>query len=303
MAKHYEALQRAEAERRRRVEGKSAPVKAVDWPPVPAPEPEPKFARKPAREPVREPAPEPVPQPRDSLFRRVVPASRSRSVVEDGTNEINKRRISLLQPDSYAAEQFRTLRARIDSISTERPIKTLAITSANPDEGKSTASINLAAVTAMSVGRRVLLIDCDLRRPKIHSSLGLDPRAGLGEILLGQATIEDAVEIVEGLGLEVLPVRVAPSNPSELLASARMRALLDDVKSRYDQIILDTPACLGLPDTKTVTELCDGIILVVRADVTPRSDVEAVLEILDRRRVLGTLLNGAEMSRRQYGYY
>ena len=91
--------------------------------------------------------------------------------------------------------------------------------------------------------------------------------------------------------------------PSELLASARMRALLDDVKSRYDQIILDTPACLGLPDTKTVTELCDGIILVVRADVTPRSDMEAVLEILDRRRVLGTLLNGAEMSRRQYGYY
>jgi capsular exopolysaccharide synthesis family protein len=281
MAKHYEALQRAEEERRRRMSGEAVPVKAVEW----------------------DPTPETAPVPKEKLFRRLAPTPRPRAVVEDGSNEINKRRIALLQPDSYAAEQFRTLRARIDSLATERPIKTLAITSANPDEGKSTASINLAAVTSMGVGRRVLLIDCDLRRPKIHRSLGLDPRAGLGEILLGNATFEDAVAHVDGIGLEVLPVRTPPPNPSELLASSQMRALLDDVKSRYDQVILDTPACLGLPDTKTITELCDGIILVVRADVTPRSDMEAVLEILDRRRVLGTLLNGAEISRQQYGYY
>jgi protein-tyrosine kinase len=293
MAKHYEALQRAEEERRRRVSGEPSPVKPVEWGGTPeeAPEPKPKKRLRDrlasAPEPRRRPAPRMPPRPR----------------LEDGVNETNKRRISVLQPDSYAAEQFRSLRARIDSIATERPIKTLAMTSANPDEGKSTAAINLAAVTSMGVGRKVLLMDCDLRRPKVHKSLGIEPRAGLGEILLGQAKFEDAVQRADGLDLDVLPVRTPPPNPSELLASAEMRQLLADVSDRYDQIILDTPACLGLPDAKTVTELCDGIILVVRADVTPRADMEAVLEILDRRRVLGTLLNGAETSRQQYGYY
>ncbi|MBW2385355.1 MAG: CpsD/CapB family tyrosine-protein kinase [Deltaproteobacteria bacterium] len=291
MAKHYEALQRAEEERRRRVSGEPPAVKPVQWDTTPETAPKPKTR---LRDHLKR-----TPRPRPVAPSRI----RSRERADDGANEMNKRRISLLQPDSYAAEQFRTLRARIDSIATERPIKTLAITSANPDEGKSTGAINLAAVTSMGVGRKVLLIDCDLRRPKVHTSLGIEPRSGLGEILLGQARFDDAVVKADGLDLDVLPVRTPPPNPSELLASPEMRELLDEVKERYDQIILDTPACLGLPDAKTVTELCDGIILVVRADVTPRVDMAAVLEILDRRRVLGTLLNGAEISRQQYGYY
>jgi capsular exopolysaccharide synthesis family protein len=284
MAKHYEALQRAEQERKRRVAGEPMPVTAVEWDTTPATAPK-----------------------RDlGLIQKVLQAvklQRRPIRAEESANEMNKRRISLLQPESYAAEQFRTLRARLDSLATQQPLKTLAVTSANPDEGKSTASINLAAVTSMGVGRKVLLMDCDLRKPKIHRSLGLEPHMGLGEILLGQATFDEAVLKVEGLSLDVLPVRTPPSNPSELLASNGMAQLLIEVGSRYDQVILDTPACLGIPDTKTVTELCDGIILVVRADVTPRDDVQTVLEILDRRRVLGLLLNGAETGRQQYGYY
>ncbi len=281
MAKHYEALQRAEEARRRRVVGETGPVAVVDWD---------------ARQ-------EPAPEPKRGLLRRLVPSRDRAGRAPDSANEVNKRRISILQPDSFAAEQFRTLRGRIDSLATQRPIKTVAVTSANQDEGKSTASINLAAVTSMSVGRKVLLIDCDLRKPKIHRSLGIEPATGLAEVLMGRSSIDEAIVKVEGLSLEVLPVRTPPSNPSELLASVEMRRLIDEVSSRYDQVILDTPACLGLPDAKTVTELSDGIVMVVRADVTPREDVQAVLDILDRARLLGLLLNGIDPNRQHYAYY
>jgi protein-tyrosine kinase len=222
-------------------------------------------------------------------------------VLEDGT-ALNKRRISLLRPESFVAEQFRTLRARIDSISTDPPIRTIAITSAVAGEGKTVSAVNFALVNAMSVGRRVLLVDCDLRNPKVHSSLGLQPEAGLAEVLLDRANLADAVMKVEGVNLEVLPVRGQPANPSELLASARMKALIDEVAGSYDRVILDTPPVLALPDAKSVSEYSDAILLVVQAGSTALADVSAALEVLDRRRVLGVILNGVEDASDHYGY-
>jgi Mrp family chromosome partitioning ATPase len=105
------------------------------------------------------------------------------------------------------------------------------------------------------------------------------------------------------VNLDVLPVRSVPSNPSELLASPEMRKMMEEVASRYDRVILDTPACLGLPDAKSISELCDALVMVVRAGVTPQEDVQAALDILDRRKVAGLVLNGSESSRQQYGYY
>jgi capsular exopolysaccharide synthesis family protein len=284
MAKVYEALRRAEQERKRRSGEPKAPMSAIDWDPSPG-------------------APEVPAQPvetRDPFWKRWMPTRRGRKA---GTpQDMNKRRISLLQPDSYVAEQFRALRGRIDSIAAQTPIKTVALTSPLPGEGKTTAAINLAVVTAMSLGRRVLLIDCDLRRPKVHGSLGLRPEAGLAEVLTGQASLEQAILKIEGLSLEVLAVRDRPTNPSELLASQQMRELVAEVSASYDRVILDTPAALGLPDAKIVSELCDGMVVVVRADVTTQQDVQATLEIMDRRRILGLLLNGAEVDQSRYGY-
>ena len=221
----------------------------------------------------------------------------------DDSNDMNKRRLSLLQPDSFVAEQFRTLRGRIDSVAAHRPLTSIAVTSANSNEGKSTASINLASVTAMSLGRKVLLVDCDLRRARIHSSLGLSPEAGIAEVLLGQNSLDEALLKVGDLNMEVLGVRQAPPNPSELLASSQMRDLVAEVSTRYDRVIFDTPATLGLPDSKIVSELCDGLLVVVRAGVTPREDVHAALEVLDAQRLLGVVLNGVDTSRDPYGYY
>jgi capsular exopolysaccharide synthesis family protein len=222
-------------------------------------------------------------------------------VLEDGT-ALNKRRISLLRPESFVAEQFRTLRARIDSVSTDPPIRTIAMTSAVAGEGKTVSAVNFALVNAMSVGRRVLLIDCDLRNPKVHTSLGLQPEAGLAEVLLDRANLADAVMKVEGVNLEVLPVRGQPANPSELLASARMRALIEEVAESYDRVIIDTPPVLALPDAKSVSEYADAILLVVQAGSTASADVSAALEVLDRRRVLGVVLNGVEDASDHYGY-
>jgi protein-tyrosine kinase len=277
MAKVYEALRRAEEERKRRAGDETSPVVPLDVPPTPA-------VTKADRPP---------------LWKRLTGFRRR---ARESAGEINKRRISVLQPDSYVAEQFRALRGRIDALSSQRPICTLVVSSPLAGEGKTTAAINLATVTAMSVGRRVLLIDCDMRKPKIHQALGLRPEAGLAEVLSDEVSLDSAIMKVEGMNLEVLAVRGRPSNPSELLGSPKMRELIEEVASRYDRVILDTPAALGVPDAKAAAELCDGIVMIVRADVTSQLDVEAALEILDRRRLLGLILNGAHVDQGRYGY-
>jgi capsular exopolysaccharide synthesis family protein len=280
MAKIYEALRRAEEERKQGASGTDLRVRVAEW----------------------DATPETAPKRRgESFISRWMARRKERPA--DTTADLNKRRISLLQPDSYAAEQFRTLRSRIDSLAAQRPLKTVAMASANPGDGKTTASLNLAVVTAMGVGQQTLLIDCDLRRPSVHRSLGLEPKTGLAEILLNRATIDEALLKVEGLNLDVIAVRGKPPNPSELLSSAQMRSLVQECADRYDRVILDTPAALGLPDGPTVAELCDGVVVVVRAGITPLEDVEAALELLDRRRVVGLVLNDAEQGRAHYGYY
>lgn len=280
MAKVYDALRRAEEERKRLVGDDSTRAAPLHVEPVgPAAK---QLDAKPFWKRGLDPA--------------------ARHATPDGSSELNKRRIALLQPDSYVAEQFRALRGRIDAIASQRPIRSVSVTSAFPGEGKTTCAVNLGIVTGLSLGRRVLLMDCDLRRPKVHSSLGLKPTAGLAEVLTGTASLEEAVIQTESANLDVLGVRARPANPSELLGSPEMRKLMEKVSGSYDRIILDTPAALGLPDAKAVSELCDGIVMVVRADVTSHQDIQAVLEILDQRRILGMLINGVDVSQGRYGY-
>jgi len=223
-------------------------------------------------------------------------------VAPETVGGLNKRRITMLQPESYVAEQFRTLRARVDALAAQQPLRTISVTSAVAGEGKTTAAVNFALVSAMSVGRRVLLVDCDLRRPKVHQSLGLRVDAGLSELLEGEAALEEAIIPVQGSPLQVLPVRSMPHNPSELLASARMRELAEELAESYDRVVFDVPAVLGIPDAKILTDLCDGVIFVVKADSTAAEEVTSALEVVDRRRVLGMVLNGEIRGADRYGY-
>ena len=283
MGKVYDALRRAEEGRSRLAPGGAAAAPAADW--TPAVEVEKKR--------------------RVPFWKRWF--QRTALLREEDATSGNKRRITLLEPDSFVAEQYRTLRARLESLAAQRPIHTLAIVSALPGEGKTSAAINLAIVSEMHLDRRVLLVDCDLRKPKIHRTLGITPTAGLAEVLLGQAPLEQAIYKVtgpsfEGGALEVLPVHAMPPNPSELLSSAKMKSLIEELSRRYDMVILDTPAALSLPDAKTITELTDGAVLVVRADTTPETDVQTALDLIDRRRVLGVVLNGSDIDQTYYGY-
>jgi capsular exopolysaccharide synthesis family protein len=290
MAKVYDALRRAEEERKRRASAGEAPLA----PPVTLAEGDAS-----ARVPLFDAGPAVTRKGR--LWRRLF-GGRQRSEPGETALDGNKRRITLLQPESFVAEQFRSLRGRIDAMSAKQPLRTIVVTSPNAGDGKTTTAINLATVTALSLGRRVLLVDCDLRKPKIHLALGLRPEVGLAEVLTGAKSLDEAVMKVEGMNLEVLAVRGRPPNPSELLSSSNMVELVEELSKRYDRVILDTPAALGMPDAKAVAELADGIVLVVRADVTARRDVEASIELIDRRRLLGLLLNGAQMSQGRYGY-
>jgi capsular exopolysaccharide synthesis family protein len=221
----------------------------------------------------------------------------------EGGDVNNKRRIVMLQPESAIAEQFRSLRARIDALAETRSLRTLAVTSALPEEGKTMAAISLAAVSAMQLGRRVVLVECDLREPAIAAALGLRLDAGLTEVLVDGAPLERAIQRAPGTSLDVLAVRGLPQNPSELLASEAFRHLLDQLASRYERVILDLPPTLGLPDAKTVSGLCDGTVFVVRADTTPQADIESALEVLGRERVLGVVMNGADAPTDQYAKY
>jgi len=282
MAKIYDALRKAETERQRKTgaPGASQGAERLAW------EPETSDAAS---------APGPVKQAAQRLKGRSAKGS-------EGGGEINKRRIALLQPDSYVAEQFRALRGRIDAMDNEGTLRSVMVGSAMPGEGKTTAAVNLGIVTGLSLNRRVLLVDCDLRRPAIHRSLGIQPTAGLAEVLDGKADPDEAITRVEGVNLDVLPVRGRPQNPSELLGSPGMSDLMKDLSTRYDRIFLDTPAALGLPDARSVSQFCDGIVLVVRAGKTRQEDAETVLEILGRQRVLGIVLNGADIDQGRYGY-
>ncbi len=297
MGKVYDALRRAEEQRAQRSgEGGNAAATAAVEPTAPVP---------PVAPGTRDAQPMAPPPSRAGrgIWRRLGLGRKSR--VQDTPAEINKRRIALLQPDSFVAEQFRNLRTRIDSIAAGHPeheIRTIAVTSALRADGKTTTAIGLSAVTAMGVGKRVLLLDTDLREPSIARSLGLRPKVGVAEVLRGDATPEDAVLRVEGTELDVLPVRSVPSNPAELLASTAMRDLLNWAADNYDRVVLDLPPTLGLPDAKAVSELCDGVVFVVRAEETPREDVEAAIEVLDRRRILGLLLNGEQREDPRYEY-
>lgn len=296
MGKVYDALRRAEEQRTRNVrevaDGPAAPI-------VPDPAAA-GAAAAPLVAPMRPDRVAPQSASKPGFLARWF--RRTGELAEDSAADFNKRRIALLQPESYVTEQFRSLRARIDSIAATNPIRTLAVTSTRAGEGKTLSSLSLAIVSSMNLDARVLLIDCDLRLPAVHKSLGLRPDAGLAEVLTGEASLDEAIVRVDGTELDVLPVRGIPSNPAELLASAKMRKLLEDVAQRYDRIILDLPCTLGLPDAKTVSDLCDGIIFVVRATRTPQDEVAAAIEVLDRRRILGVVLNGTEQ-RDAYGSY
>jgi polysaccharide biosynthesis transport protein len=213
--------------------------------------------------------------------------------------------ITQVRPQSQMAESYRALRTSLLLSNLGAPPKVIMITSALPQEGKTTTSINCAVVLAQK-GIRVLLIDADLRRPSIHKTLGMGPRSGLSNVLTGSATLEQAITRSSVLpNLSVLPAGTPPPNPAELLASTNMRDVLEQLRGQYDHIVVDTPPALSVTDAVVLSPRADAIVLVIRSGHTTKQALRRSRDILMQvnAKVSGVLLNAVDLSSPDYYYY
>ena len=213
--------------------------------------------------------------------------------------------VTQVRPQSQMAESYRALRTSLLLSNLGAPPKVIMVTSALPQEGKSTTSINCAVVLAQK-GVRVLLIDADLRRPSIHKTLGMGPRSGLSNVLTGSTTLEQSITRTSILpNLYVLPAGTPPPNPAELLASSNMRDVLARLREEYDHIVIDTPPSLSVTDAVVLSPRADAVVLVIRSGQTTKQALRRARDLLTQvnAKVVGVLLNAVDLSSPDYYYY
>lgn len=207
------------------------------------------------------------------------------------------------EPKSIAAESYRTLRTNIQYSSFDKEYKVIMVTSSEPGEGKSTTAGNLALCLAQG-DKKVILIDCDLRKPSIHKKFKISNVVGLSDIIVGKEELVTALHRYNK-NLVILTSGKIPPNPSEMLSSKAMTALIENFKGNFDYIILDTPPVQAVTDSQILSTKADGTILVVRAEKTKKDSVENAIGLLNKvnANIIGTVLNGVDNGRNKYYYY
>jgi len=227
-------------------------------------------------------APIPSPQIRSSASRLLPSNGQASKLVIGSAN------------NALFVEQYRRLAATLHDAQMEKGLKTVMVTSAVPREGKTLTVINLALTLSESYARRVLLIDADLRRPSIHEVLGIPNDRGLSDLL--RSDRPDLHTISVSPRLCVLPSGRISENPLAGLSSARMRAFLDDVATKFDWVLLDAPPVGLLPDAQLLGRIAQAAVLVIRAGSTPYPIVDRAISELGRDCIIGTVLNGVDES-------
>lgn len=222
----------------------------------------------------------------------------------DSSQEGYPELVAFNTPKATVSEAFRGLRTSLLYSAAEHPPQVIMVSSVGPKEGKTLCSANLA-VTMAQFGSKVLLVDCDLRRPRVHKIFQIDRDTGLTNILAGSAEATNVIRNTVVENLQVIASGPIPPNPSELLGSHRMSKLIEIMRKHYDRIIFDSTPVTAVTDASMLSNLVDGTVLMIRAGVTTREVTRNALNTLKlmNTKVLGTVLNAVDMGRESYYYY
>lgn len=206
-------------------------------------------------------------------------------------------------PRSIEAESYRTLRTNIQYSSVDSKIRSIVVTSANPQEGKSTVSGNLGLAFAQT-GKKVIIIDCDLRKPSIHKKFNISNLCGLSEVMIGKETLENAVQEFKS-NVYILTSGKIPPNPSEMISSTAMNNLLEELKETYDIIIIDSPPLETFTDGQILSTKVDGTLLVIKAGESKIESVKEAKNLLNRvgANIIGLVMNKVSNDKKKYYYY
>jgi capsular exopolysaccharide synthesis family protein len=213
--------------------------------------------------------------------------------------------ITVAEPRSPSSEAYRTLRTNLDFAALDQALKSLVVTSAGVGEGKSSTLANLAVVSAQ-VGRRVILVDADLRRPALHQLFGLDNEAGLTTMMMHEEALAAPPLRGTGIpGLSLLTSGPLPPNPAELMGSKRMEGIVAALCEQADQVLFDTPPVVAVTDAAVLATKVDGVLLVISANKTRREYARTAVQRLEQinARLVGTVLTNVEMAAAFQGYY
>ena len=205
----------------------------------------------------------------------------------------DNRLVCLTEQESLAAEKFRFLGVRLRQLQQKQQLKKVLITSSIPGEGKSMVAANLACTLARRARQRTLLLEGDLRRPCLLQMFGLGKIPGICEWLQGNGNPKTGIFYLEGPGFWMLPAGSTPNNPLELMQSGRLSALMDHLTAWFDWIIIDSPPILPLADTSVWMRQADGVLLVTRQGTTEKQQLTRGLEVLEKSKLLGALLNSS----------
>jgi exopolysaccharide/PEP-CTERM locus tyrosine autokinase len=223
----------------------------------------------------------------------------------DRLGDIDPNLVVLQKPHSFEAEQFKILRTNLLFPASGKPPRSIMITSTHPGEGKSFVAANLALSIAQNINEYVLLIDGDMRKPSIHRQFGFGDLPGLSEHLSDNTPLASMLVKTKFDKLTILPAGTPPHNPSELLSSGKMQALLKEVTERYSDryIIVDSPPPSLTAETSAIASYVDGIIVVIRYSRTRRQDVVELFDTIGKDKVLGTVANRLSLKIPGYGRY
>lgn len=211
--------------------------------------------------------------------------------------------VARTNPHSIVTEQYRTIRTNINFSLPSEDMKTILFTSASKEEGKSTTSANLAIVYA-EAGKRVLLVDADMRRPTLHHTFKLSNKTGLSNLLQKRGKLQETVRKSGVRGLDLLLCGQIPANPAELLESEALDSLMKEMTAKYDIVIFDSPPILTVTDSKILASKCDGTILVADTGRTEKTSLTKARDALvtSKSYVLGVVLNNYEIGKNDTYY-